>query len=78
MRPAQKVMDAGYVASHKQACSLMRDIFEEIFENQPLDPEESARRSMRPNLRARFYEEAAAGDPEFALAFDGMQALGRA
>ena len=28
----------------------MRDIFEEIFENQPLDPTESARRNMRPKL----------------------------
>jgi chaperone required for assembly of F1-ATPase len=37
----------------------MRDIFEEIFENQPLDPEESARRNMRPKRRARFYKEAA-------------------
>ena len=45
-----------------QASSLMRDIFEEIFENQPLDPEESARRSMRPNLRARFYQAATVGE----------------
>jgi len=40
----------------------MRDIFEEIFENQPLDPEESVRRSMRPNLRARFYQAATVGE----------------
>ena len=39
----------------------MRDIFEEIFENQPLDPTESARRSMRPKLRARFYQAATVG-----------------
>jgi hypothetical protein len=32
----------------------MRDIFEDIFANQPLDPMEAARRNMRPNLRARF------------------------
>ena len=53
--------------------SLMRDIFEEIFEKQPLDPEESARRSMRPNLRARFYKAAAVGEgPEgFAVLLDG-------
>src|SRR5947208_14068941 len=53
--------------------SLMRDIFEEIFENQPLDPEESARRSMRPNLRARFYQAATVGEgPEgFAVLLDG-------
>jgi chaperone required for assembly of F1-ATPase len=51
----------------------MRDIFEEIFENQPLDPEESARRSMRPNLRARFYQAASVGEgPEgFAVLLDG-------
>jgi chaperone required for assembly of F1-ATPase len=36
----------------------MRDLFEEIFINQPLDPTESARRSMRPQLRRRFYERA--------------------
>jgi len=40
----------------------MREIFEEIFVNQPLDPMESARRGARPNLRKRFYEQAAAGD----------------
>jgi chaperone required for assembly of F1-ATPase len=51
----------------------MRDIFEEIFENQPLDPEESARRSMRPNLRARFYKAAAVGEGAegFAVLLDG-------
>lgn len=36
----------------------MRDIFEDIFENQQSNPMESARRNMRPNLRARFYEAA--------------------
>ncbi len=40
----------------------MRDIFEEIFENQPLDPTESARRNMRPKLRARFYQAATVGE----------------
>ena len=34
----------------------MRDIFEDIFHNQPLDPTEAARRSMRPQLRRRFYQ----------------------
>ena len=37
----------------------MRDLFDEIFTNQPLDPTEAARRSMRPQLRRRFYERAA-------------------
>jgi chaperone required for assembly of F1-ATPase len=36
----------------------MRDIFEDIFHNQPLDPNEAARRSMRPQLRRRFYQTA--------------------
>jgi chaperone required for assembly of F1-ATPase len=51
----------------------MRDIFEDIFENQPLDPTESARRSMRPNLRARFYKQASIGEAAdgFAVLLDG-------
>jgi chaperone required for assembly of F1-ATPase len=36
----------------------MRDIFEDIFQSQPLDPNEAARRSMRPQLRQRFYQAA--------------------
>jgi chaperone required for assembly of F1-ATPase len=51
----------------------MRDIFEEIFENQPLDPSEAARRNMRPQLRARFYQAAAVGEgPEgFPVLLEG-------
>ena len=50
----------------------MRDIFTftEIFENQPLDPMESARRGGRPNLRKRFYETAHVGDGG-AILIDG-------
>jgi chaperone required for assembly of F1-ATPase len=33
----------------------MRDIFDDIYKNQPLDPTEAARRNMRPQLRKRFY-----------------------
>jgi chaperone required for assembly of F1-ATPase len=40
----------------------MRDIFEEIFERQPLDPTEAARRSMRSSLRNRFYKDATVSD----------------
>ena len=40
----------------------MRDIFTEIFDSQPLDPVEAARRSVRPRLRKRFYECASAGE----------------
>jgi chaperone required for assembly of F1-ATPase len=57
--------------------SPMRDIFEDIFENQPLDPMESARRSMRTNLRVRFYKDASVaehqseGEGGFAVLLDG-------
>ena len=52
----------------------MRDIFEDIYANQPIDPTESARRAMRTPLRKRFYAEATAG-PEgeggFPVLLDG-------
>jgi chaperone required for assembly of F1-ATPase len=51
----------------------MRDIFTEIFENQPLDPTEAARRSLRPKLRKRFYGQAHVGEAAgggFALLLD--------
>jgi chaperone required for assembly of F1-ATPase len=48
----------------------MRDIFTEIFENQPLEPNEGARRSTPPNLRKRFYETAHAGEAG-AVLLDG-------
>lgn len=55
----------------------MRDLFEETFINQPLDPMESARRGARPNLRKRFYERAhvgeGAGASGFAVLLDGKQ-----
>ncbi len=40
----------------------MRDILEELYANQPLDPVEAARRGARPALRARFYKKAGIGD----------------
>jgi chaperone required for assembly of F1-ATPase len=52
----------------------MRDIFNEIFENQPLDPRESARRGGRATLRKRFYRQAQvgeAGEGGFPLLLDG-------
>lgn len=49
----------------------MRDIFTDIFENQPLDPMESARRGAQPVLRKRFYERAHVGD----LGDDGFPVL---
>jgi chaperone required for assembly of F1-ATPase len=51
----------------------MRDIFEEIFAKDPLDAMESARRSMRPALRRRFYDNVAVegGAEGFAVQLDG-------
>lgn len=45
----------------KSIVEPMRDIFSEIFENQPLDPMEAARRNTRPVLRKRFFTRAEAG-----------------
>jgi chaperone required for assembly of F1-ATPase len=54
----------------------MRDIFTEIFENQPLDPMESARKGGRPTLRKRFYSQAHVGEGTrdgFPVLLDGKQ-----
>jgi chaperone required for assembly of F1-ATPase len=51
----------------------MRDIFEDIFKGDPLDPMEAARRNVRPTLRKRFYEQAGVtqnGD-RFEVTLDG-------
>lgn len=40
----------------------MRDILEDILKNQPLDPQEAARRSVRPQVRKRFYTAAGVGE----------------
>lgn len=47
----------------------MRDIFAEIYENQPLDPMEAARRGAGPTLRKRFYERAHIGEQNVEGAF---------
>jgi chaperone required for assembly of F1-ATPase len=51
----------------------MRDIIEDIFKNEPLDPMESARQGSRPILRKRFYQTAGitpSGDG-FEVTLDG-------
>jgi chaperone required for assembly of F1-ATPase len=55
--------------------NLMRDIFTEIYENQPVDPTEAARRAMRPRLRKRFFEDASVGGggKPFPLLLDGKK-----
>jgi len=42
----------------------MRDIFEDLFVGQPIDPVAAARRAMRPPLRRRFYKTARAAEAE--------------
>jgi chaperone required for assembly of F1-ATPase len=51
----------------------MRDIFEDIFEKEPLDPMAAARRGMRPPGRTRFYQRVSVGEGEggFAVLLDG-------
>jgi chaperone required for assembly of F1-ATPase len=51
----------------------MRDIFDDIFKNQPLDPTEAVRRNMRPQLRKRFYQAASVApqDGGYAVLLDG-------
>jgi chaperone required for assembly of F1-ATPase len=53
----------------------MRDIFTEIFKNQPADPRESARRNTQAQLRKRFYRQAHVGENAgaggFPLLLDG-------
>jgi len=51
----------------------MRDIFDDIYKHNPLDPEESVRRDTRVDLRKRFYEKAAIdqSDGAFRILLDG-------
>ena len=55
----------------------MREIFTEIFENQPLDPTEAARQTLRPRLRKRFYKQANVGDAQdgVGISLDGRPVL---
>src|SRR6266516_3319142 len=65
----------GGIESHAHAAHVggMRDLFEEIFANGPLDPIEAARRAMRPQLRRRFYQrgEVDEADGQFRVVLDG-------
>jgi chaperone required for assembly of F1-ATPase len=51
----------------------MRELFDEVAGQSPLDPNESARRTMRATQRKRFYASAAAVEAEggFAVTLDG-------
>jgi chaperone required for assembly of F1-ATPase len=50
----------------------MRDLFEDIFTAEPIDPIEAARRNTRPALRRRFYTTVAVGEQAegFVVALD--------
>jgi len=52
---------------------MMRDLFEDLFQTDPIDPIEAARRGLRPDLRKRFYEQAhiGEGDGDFPVLLDG-------
>jgi len=54
----------------------MREIFTDLFANEPLDPNEAVRRSMRPSLPRRFYRTATVEkrDRQFAIELDGRPA----
>jgi chaperone required for assembly of F1-ATPase len=51
----------------------MRDIFDDILAQSPLDPVEAARRAMRPPHRPRFYRHAGVmeGEGQFGIVLDG-------
>ena len=51
----------------------MRDLLEEIFANNPIDPTEAARRPQRPAVKRRFYKSVglAPGGDGFAIELDG-------
>ena len=54
----------------------MRDIFDDLYAREPIDPTEAARRSLRTNLPRRFYQAATVGEGEggFRLLLDGRPA----
>lgn len=51
----------------------MRDIFEDAYKHNPLDPRESARQGARPDLRKRFYQSADVKEEDgaFHVVLDG-------
>lgn len=51
----------------------MRDLLDDLFRGEPIDPVEAARRAVRPQLPRRFYRSAGVGEAEgaFRLLLDG-------
>src|SRR6201987_1539256 len=57
----------------EEAKPFMRELFDEVAGQSPLDPQEAARRTVRAPKRKRFYAKAdvAEADGGFAVALDG-------
>src|SRR4249919_1517584 len=55
----------------------MRDIFDDVFKTEPLDPVEAVRRAMRRPARRRFYKDVglAEGEGGFAVQLDGRPVM---
>ena len=51
----------------------MRELFEDVAGQSPLDPQEAARQASRPVLRKRFYKDVGVGETDggFAISLDG-------
>jgi chaperone required for assembly of F1-ATPase len=60
----------------RATCGEMRDLFDDLFHPEPIDPVEAARRAVRPQLPRRFYRSAGVGEVEgdFQLLLDGRSA----
>ena len=52
----------------------MRDLFQEIFTGEPIDPMESARKGARPLARRRFYKEGDVGETAVIVFLKGPTA----
>jgi chaperone required for assembly of F1-ATPase len=66
------MLAAAYLEGQGKPPFFMRDILEDLFHHEPLDPTEAARRNMRPQLRKRFYERAHVADgAPFSILLDG-------
>jgi chaperone required for assembly of F1-ATPase len=60
--------------ARQQGLDRMRDLLEDLFQGEALDPLEAARRSLRAPLRKRFYERAHVGD-NFGIQLDGRPVM---
>ena len=73
MRCCRPALDRIFAALNVARRNDMRDIFDDIYKHNPLDPEELVRRNMRVDLRKRFYEKTSVdeSDGAFRVLLDG-------